>query len=182
MRPAFNIFLTYNAGFGFMFGSLKSIFIAVIWIYLSQCIYLLGAEVSAAMRRREAVVIKRLMDGKRPKGVKAERSLLIQAEPGEIILREGEDQGEMYYVRSGTLNIEKAGTVISSVGPGQFFGEMAFLLSKPRSTSVRAGVGVELIRISHDNFNVLTKEFPGIVEDMLQQMAHRLKDTTELVL
>lgn len=181
MRPAFNVFLTYNAGFGFMFGSLKSIFIAVIWIYLSQCIYLFGAEVSASLRRREAVVIKRLMDGKQPRGVRTERSLLVHPEPGEIVLREGEDEGEMYYVRSGTVSIEKDGLMISTIGSGQFVGEMAFLLSKPRSANVRAGSRVELIRISHDNFTVLTREFPDIVENMLEQMARRLKDTTELV-
>ena len=180
LRPAFNLFLTYNAGFGFMFGSLKSIFVVVLWIYLSQCIYLFGAEITASLRRREAIVIKKLMDGKKPGHERTVRSLLIEFPPGETILSEGEEYPEMYFIRSGSVAVEKNGTQVAEIGEGRFLGEMSFLLGRPRSATVHAIGKVELIRISHDNFNVLTREFPNIVENMLREMASRLDSTTEL--
>lgn len=180
LRPAFNLFLTYNAGFGFMFGSLKSIFIVVLWIYLSQCIYLFGAEITASLRRREAIVIKKLMDGKKPGHVRTVRSLLIEFPPGEIILSEGEEYPEMYFIRSGSVAVEKDGTQVAEIGEGRFLGEMSFLLGRPRSATVHAATQVELIRISHDNFSVLTREFPNIIENMLREMASRLESTTDL--
>ncbi|MCK4910806.1 MAG: YihY/virulence factor BrkB family protein [Thermodesulfovibrionales bacterium] len=180
LRPAFNLFLTYNAGFGFMFGSLKSIFVVVLWIYISQCIYLFGAEITASLRRREAMVIKKLMDGKKPGHVKTVRSLLIDFPPGEVIVTEGEDIPEMYYIKSGTVAVIKDGTQVAELGEGRFLGEMSFLLNEPRSASVHSTSSVVLIRISRDNFNVLTREFPEIVDEMLREMASRLRSTTEL--
>ncbi len=180
LRPAFNLFLTYNAGFGFMFGSLKSIFVVVLWIYLSQCIYLFGAEISASLRRREAIVIKRLMEGKKPGHMRTVKALLIEFPPGEVILSEGEEFPEMYFIRSGSVAVEKGGVRVAEIGEGHFLGEMSFLLGRPRSATVHATSKVELIRISHDNFGVLTREFPNIIEDMLREMALRLESTTKL--
>jgi membrane protein len=48
MRPAFHLFLTYNPGYGFAFGSFKSLFVVIIWIYYFLVVFLFGAEVAAA--------------------------------------------------------------------------------------------------------------------------------------
>ncbi len=182
MRPAFNVFLTYNAKFGFIFGSLKSIFVVVLWIYLSQCIYLFGVEVAATLRRREALVIKKLMDGKSPEYMRTAHSLLRSFGPGETILKEGGSHPWMYFIRSGSVIVKKDGIKIAELGEGRFLGEMSFLLDEPRSATASSVGQVELITISHDNFSVLTREFPNIVKEMLEEMARRLKSTTELVI
>ena len=51
MRPAFHIFLMYNPGYGFAFGSFKSLFIVIIWIYCSLVVFLFGAEIAAVSAR-----------------------------------------------------------------------------------------------------------------------------------
>ncbi len=48
MRPVFHLFLTYNPGYGFAFGSFKSLFVVIIWIYYSLVAFLFGAEITAA--------------------------------------------------------------------------------------------------------------------------------------
>ena len=48
MRPAFHLFLTYNPGYGFAFGSFKSLFVVIIWIYYFLVVFLFGAEIAAA--------------------------------------------------------------------------------------------------------------------------------------
>jgi membrane protein len=47
MRPAFHLFLLYNPGYGFAFGSFKSLFVVIIWIHFSFVVFLAGAEIAA---------------------------------------------------------------------------------------------------------------------------------------
>ncbi len=58
LRPAFHIFLAFNPGYGFAFGSFKSLFIVIIWIYLSMVLCLFGAEIAASLGREEPNRIK----------------------------------------------------------------------------------------------------------------------------
>jgi membrane protein len=51
LRPAFYFFLTYNPGYGFAFGSFKSLFVVLMWIYLSLALFLFGAEIVASLDR-----------------------------------------------------------------------------------------------------------------------------------
>ncbi len=53
MRPVFHRFLAYNPGYGFAFGSFKSLFVIIIWIYFSLVLFLFGAEIAASIARSE---------------------------------------------------------------------------------------------------------------------------------
>jgi YihY family inner membrane protein len=181
MRPMFNLFLTYNTGFGFTLGSFKSLFVAVIWIYLSQCIFLYGAEIVACLRRKETVVIRRLIDGKKRIPIRKANALTVEIEKGTMIFDEGEKGDEMFYILSGTVDIVKDGRNITSIESGKYFGEMSFLISASRTASAVAREDVRLIRISHRNFGIMMKEFPELVPELLKEMASRLKETTGMV-
>jgi len=54
LRPAFYFFLTYNPGYGFAFGSFKSLFVVLMWIYLSLALFLFGAEITASFGRERS--------------------------------------------------------------------------------------------------------------------------------
>ena len=51
LRPAFYLFLAYNPGYGIAFGSFKSLFVVLMWIYLSLSLFLFGAEIVASIGR-----------------------------------------------------------------------------------------------------------------------------------
>ncbi len=53
LRPGFNLFLAYNPGYGFAFGSFKSLFVIIIWVYCSTVLFLFGAEIAASIVRSE---------------------------------------------------------------------------------------------------------------------------------
>jgi membrane protein len=55
MRPAFHLFLTFNPGYGFAFGSFKSLFVVLIWIYFSLALFLIGAEIAASLGRENRI-------------------------------------------------------------------------------------------------------------------------------
>lgn len=179
MKPAFNLFLTYNPGYGYAFGSLKSLFVIVMWIYMSQFVFLYGAEVAACLRRKEVILIKKLIDGKKKLPLKKSPDLLLALKKGETVFQDGEEGREMYYVLKGGVGVYKSGELITEIKSGKYFGEMSFLLSDLRTATVAALDDVELIRISNENFRAMTVEFPDVVHDMLKEMALRLKRTTE---
>jgi membrane protein len=181
MRPAFSLFLTFNPGFGLAFGSFKSLFIVIIWIYYSQAVFLFGAEVTSAMSRKDSIMIRRLMEGKRMVPAGGRSRFVSSLEPGRTIFEEGDSGSEMYFVLKGSVSIRKEGREIAVIPAGKHFGEMSFLLAEPRTAAAVAGEDCELIVIDSRNIELLMREFPGYIRDMLTEMARRLKETNALV-
>ena len=152
LRPAFTLFLTYDQGYGFAFGSFKSIFIVIIWIYYSLAVLLFGIEVAAALHRGETLLIKRLMAGKRGLPVLARNRLLLEAPPGWVFFQEGDPGAEMYFLLSGAVSIRKSGTEIAVVRQGNFFGEMTLLLGLDRSATAVALEPCRCVILQGQNF------------------------------
>jgi YihY family inner membrane protein len=181
MRPLFHEFLAYNPGYGLAFGSFKSLFVVIIWIYYTLVVFLAGAEVAASLGRHETIFLKHLMSGKRslPAGV-AER-FVTRYQPGETIFVEGDAGDRMYSVTRGTVSVLKAGKVIATVGAGQYFGVVSFLLETPRIASAVARDEVELVMITRKNINDLTHESPEFILAVLKETALRLQETNRLL-
>jgi membrane protein len=181
MRPAFHLFLMYNPGYGYAFGSFKSLFVVIIWIYVSLVIFLIGAELAESLNRKETVFIKRLMEGKRNVPATVFEKYVVRYEQGSIIFREGDAGGEMFSVLKGRVGIYKNEKVIAEIPAGKCFGEMSFLLAAPRVATAVALEDVELVMISNENINNLMNAFPEFVVGMLREMAARLRETDRLI-
>jgi CRP-like cAMP-binding protein len=82
----------------------------------------------------------------------------------------------MFFVLGGTISIRKGGQELARVGKGSFFGEMTFLLGMDRSASAVALEPCRCVVVHGKNFEALLREFPGIVREMLEEMARRLRD------
>ncbi len=180
LRPAFSLFLTYNPGYGVAFGSFKSIFVVIIWIYYSFAVFLFGAEIAASLRRKETAFIRRLMEGRRSVPGKVLSKLVIRYEKGNTIFIEGDPGGEMYSIRSGSVSIWKGEREIAVIREGEFFGEMSFLLGVPRTASAVALEDVELIVINDQTVKSLIDEFPDFILKMLKEMASRLREMNRM--
>lgn len=181
MRPAFTLFLTYNPGYGVAFGSFKSLFVVIIWIYYSLAVFLFGAEVAANLHRKDAVFVRRLMEGRRGVPEAVLRKFVVAFDPGDVIFLEGDHGSEMYSVRKGNVSIRRGDKEIALIGEGSFFGEMSFLLGMPRSATAVAADETELIVISNNTVGTLMNEFPEFVLRMLREMAARLRETNRYV-
>jgi len=108
----------------------------------------------------------------------ASRYLVAKA-AGELIAREGETGSEMFIVEDGEVEIfkERAGRekVLSRLGPGDFFGEMAVLEGRPRSASLRAATACRLLPIDASTLDALLREYPEIAVRMLRKLSHRVR-------
>jgi serine/threonine protein phosphatase PrpC len=115
---------------------------------------------------------------------------VLEFEPGQNVVREGDRGDELYIVVEGTLQILRGEQVLSEVGAGEHFGEMALIRSTPRSATVRAVERSELIALRRsDFFAILRKEyelavkllwqFLGVLADRLDQTSRDLSTAKE---
>jgi hypothetical protein len=180
MRPLFHEFLAYNPGYGLAFGSFKSLFAVIIWIYYSLAVFLAGAEIAAAMGRRESVFLKHLMSGKRALPAAVAERFITSYGPGETIFTEGDPGDRMYFVTQGRVSMWKGGKIIATVGAGQYFGVVSFLLETPRIAMAVADEETELVLITRQNLADLTHESPEMILAVLKETALRLRETNRL--
>ena len=181
MRPAFRLFLMYNPGYGFAFGSFKSLFIVIIWIYASLILFLLGAEIAASLGRDETIFIKHLMEGKRNVPADVVKRYVARHEKGSVVFSEGDPGTEMFTVLTGSVAIRKGEQEIAIITSGKCFGGMSFLLSSPRVATAVALEDVELVIVTRENINSLMNEYPDFVLELLREMAERLRETNKLI-
>lgn len=181
MRPAFHLFLTYNPGYGFAFGSFKSLFVVIIWIYFSLALFLFGAEIAANLSRDETAFIRKLMEGKKNVPLGIIGKYVIRYEKGSIIFNEGDAGNEMFSVLKGTVAIRKGEKELAVIPQGKSFGGLSFLLSSPRAATAVALEDVELVTLDNENINNLMNEFPEFVVEMLREMALRLRMTNGVI-
>ena len=181
LRPAFQLFLLYNPGYGFAFGSFKSLFVVVIWIYFSLVAFLFGAEIAASLGRDETFFLKKLMEGKKnvPRGVTAK--YVVSYDQGSVIFNEGDPGDRMFSVLKGRVRLLRGGQEVAVVTPGMWFGGMSFLLSSPRMARAVALEDVELVTIDNENINNLMNEYPEFVVAMMREMAQSLREANRVI-
>lgn len=180
MRPAFVALLTFNPRYGYAFGSLKALFVAIVWAHYAFAALLFGAEVAANTRRREALLLRVYLGaGQAKPAARASRLLerfIRRPEAGAILFREGDRGNEMFFVRAGAVRLSRGGIELTVMRPGDYFGEMSMLLGAPRTATAEVvEPGTELIVISAHNFEAILAENPQAVRKMLTDMAARLQ-------
>jgi voltage-gated potassium channel len=84
-------------------------------------------------------------------------------DPGDVIVRRGDNAHSMYFIAGGKVDIDMAGKHIS-LGVGQFFGEIAVLRRARRSATVTATTRANLLVLDASDFHMLMEHDPRIAE------------------
>jgi len=102
----------------------------------------------------------------------------VRVAAGAVLMREGSPADGLYLVLRGRLEVSKTGSgeelLLAHLGPGAFLGEMALLGGAPRSATVRAVRGTELLVIEPAAFRTLLLGSPTAALTVLQAVAGRL--------
>jgi len=100
-------------------------------------------------------------------------------EAGTMIVSEGAKADTFYVVSKGTVDVvlprpNQSDVIALQLGPGKFFGEMAFFHDRKRKASVRASEheSVEVLAISYDQLEGLLDESES-TRDWLRQIADK---------
>jgi monovalent cation:H+ antiporter-2, CPA2 family len=83
------------------------------------------------------------------------------ASPGEKIIRRGERADRMYFISSGSVEVQVDGRTVE-LGAGDFFGEMALLTGDRRNADVIALDFCQLLVIDRREFNQFMARHPAV--------------------
>jgi energy-coupling factor transporter ATP-binding protein EcfA2 len=105
--------------------------------------------------------------------------------PGAAIIREGTPPDNFYIITRGRVDIvlqPPGGSeiVVTTMGVGQYFGEIALLRGGTHNATVRAGhdTGVEVIALDRDEFGRLVSESPTTRQAIDRVVGERLAENT----
>lgn len=76
----------------------------------------------------------------------------VEAQPGEIVIREGDEGDRFYVIESGTVEVTKEGRHVVDLGPGDFVGEIALLRDVPRTATITATSALVLQALDRAHF------------------------------
>lgn len=98
----------------------------------------------------------------------------IMALPGEVIVRRGERGDAMYFIASGAVEVQREeGTV--RLGTGEFFGEMALIMRKPRTANVVALGYCRLLMLRREPFRAFLRSHPELMQQVRRSAEERLR-------
>ena len=108
--------------------------------------------------------------------------IMLRAAPrGSAVMREGGPADCLYVVLSGRLKVsmgEADGkeTILSIIGPGEFFGEMSLIDDNPRSATVTAIESCELLAITRRDFRRCLVENSNLAMAVMRVLVRRLRE------
>lgn len=98
---------------------------------------------------------------------------------GDGIVNEGEQAVAFYVIVKGKVEIKKGDISLSTMGPGDAFGEMALLDGFPRATSVVAAEDTECLVMTRWDFTAELRTNPTIALFMLTILSKRIRELEE---
>lgn len=97
---------------------------------------------------------------------------------GENVFRQGDAGDLVYVIVTGEVDVireEPDGSerLLATMGPGEYFGEMALLSDAPRTATVRARTALEAIAMARADFTTLYAYFPNLRRNVEKVMKER---------
>jgi CRP-like cAMP-binding protein len=98
----------------------------------------------------------------------------VQVSSGETLTREGRIDRDFFLILEGEVAVTQKGRRVNTLGPGQFFGELAAVDPGPRTATVTAVTDLDVLIIGPREFSYMTA-IPGFRDSVLKSMARRLR-------
>jgi signal transduction histidine kinase len=103
-----------------------------------------------------------------------------EAEPGELLVREGDAADKFYILLEGQVEIWKDhGTPYADQlavrGPGACFGEMALIDELPRSATVRTTTRVRVVTLAKPHFRHVIEQNPAVALLIMKTVSHLVR-------
>jgi CRP-like cAMP-binding protein len=100
---------------------------------------------------------------------------------GETIIREGTGGAAFYVIESGEVTVTIGGDFRATLGPGDYFGEIALLDEGARIATVTAASDVDCYGLTLWEFRPLVEENGVIGWKLLQTLARELRDAEHML-
>jgi CRP/FNR family transcriptional regulator, cyclic AMP receptor protein len=95
--------------------------------------------------------------------------------PDHGILTEGMRGPEFFIILEGSGSVLLDGTVVATLGPGDFFGEVAALDGGPRTASVRADTQMRCLTLPSGGLRPFLLDYPVVAVNLLPEIVRRFR-------
>jgi hypothetical protein len=103
------------------------------------------------------------------------RSNIIECDAGDRVLKQGGSARNIFLVLEGTLEVRDDSHIVGVLTPGDAFGEMAFLLERPRSFNVDAATaGTRVLSLSEGTLRKMITDDPTVAAKLLLNLSKML--------
>ncbi len=103
----------------------------------------------------------------------------VEFPAGRTIARQGEMGNGLFIIAVGRVDVVRDGERLATLGPGEWFGELAVLLRAPRVASCVAAEATTCLAIAAWDIEQLLHDRPALALAMLRSLAIRMRDLTE---
>jgi len=98
---------------------------------------------------------------------------------GRMLCEQGTIGREFFLIVAGQASVRRNNRKVATLGPGQYFGELALLDRRPRSASVVSDTEMTLLVLGQREFNGVLDTVPALSRKLLAAMATRLRDSDD---
>lgn len=103
----------------------------------------------------------------------------VTVKTGRVLCEEGTIGREFFIIVDGQASVRRNGRRIASLGPGQYFGELALLDRRPRSATVVSDTDMVLLVLGQRQFHGVLDAVPALSHKLLAAMATRLRESDQ---
>lgn len=109
----------------------------------------------------------------------------VRLSRGATVFRQGDPGGSMYVIRAGKVRVLKdtqgRQRVVTTLGPGDFFGEIAVVTGRPRTATIEVLEDVELLRVPADKLQEMVSGTGEVAIRLIRHLAERLENANRFI-
>ena len=103
----------------------------------------------------------------------------LDVKEGRVLAREGQTGSEFFVIIDGEVSVTKDGQEIRTLGPGDFFGEIALVEDRPRTATVTAKTPLRFFVLTRQGFRSLLDHQPELAENVRRAIQERVGSAPE---
>jgi CRP-like cAMP-binding protein len=103
----------------------------------------------------------------------------VTVPPGRLLCEQGTIGQEFFLIVAGQASVKRNNRKVATLGPGQYFGELALLDRRPRSASVTSDTDMTLLVLGQRQFNGILDSVPPLSRKLLSATATRLREADD---
>ncbi len=100
----------------------------------------------------------------------------IDLPAGKELIREGDPGRQFFVLLEGEAEVRRKGRRVNTLGPGDFFGEIALVTERPTTAAVTLTEPSSALVISRPAFRRMLLAQPGVQIQVLETLAERVLD------
>jgi signal transduction histidine kinase len=138
-------------------------------------------------RRAPSRIIPRAFPGIRPDEIEEliANSQVLSYEPGAILCHENAVEDRFYMILEGEVEVAKninnsASRLLKTLGPGDFFGEMALIHNAPRAATVTAKSALTTLELNKAAFDRVLRKSTSVALAMVSEISNRLRQNDQM--